>query len=71
MATYEGLVYLRRRIDWLTVARALLTFAAAVVYGPAYAAAATIRHLRSASAFVAVTAKLGWTDGRTGRRGPA
>lgn len=63
MTTIDGLLVTARVIAWRTV---LLTFLAALFYGPAYAAAVTIRWSRSATVFAARAAKLGWADGRRG-----
>lgn len=65
MTTIDGLLVTARVIAWRTV---LLTVLAALIYGPAYAAAATVRGAHAAGRFVGDAAKVGWTDGR---RGPA
>lgn len=63
MTTIDGLLVTARVIAWRTI---LLTLLASFFYGPAYAAAASIRLVRKAATFATAAAKLGWTDGHRG-----
>lgn len=63
MTTIDGLLVTARVIAWRAV---LLTVLASLFYGPAYAAAASVRLARKAAMFATTAAKLGWTDGHRG-----